>query len=800
MNKYIQEIPCFFFALIIFLLSPTFVNYSLGQTQPQIEREKVHIHFDKPFYAAGDTIWFKAYIVTAGSNRPSSISKVLHVNLIDSYKHIVKNMLLPVDSGLTNGDIILPDTLKGGRYRIYAFTNWMRNFGSDTFFEKEIPVINSGSPEAGPQQKEITRDTAKKMNVQFFPEGGELVAGLRSKVGVKITGYDGLGKNAGGDVIDQNGHIVASFHTTHAGIGAFPLTPAAGSFYKAVITTPGKGEMCIPLPEVRLHGYVLTVNNRESDSVHVNIANNNTTGQEEIILTAQGDWLVYYSVKITAEKGRCKASIPRKYLPAGVIRLTLSSAQNIPVAERLIFNDDAKDLQLKISSAKEEYSPSEKITLDFSSVDEGGKPLPGNYSVAVTSVTKVPENEEAESTIQSNLLLASDVKGCIEHPSYYFLAWTKADSNERALHLDNLLLTQGWRRFIWKKIATDSTGLPFAPENGLQISGKLLTKTKSPVIKSKIYAFANSGGMPVLLNTVTTNDGSFKFSDLDFDDPTSFAIQTKDVKNKNNVAIFLNTVPEPELTAFDSLVRDSLIETDYTVANEKRNNEMTTNHISNNVRQLKEVIVKSKKQAYSSTVLGRNFAYNVIDNKKIKGESSLKYIIEKYNPFIRFNKENQPKYIGRRPFFPEYFVTMIDGALTDNDILQSMNPDEIESIEIHTNGLGVGVLDKGVIVINTKRRDPNHNFRKDAVSGMSTFLVKGYYRSREFYNPTDKVKQEKPDLRDVVYWNPKVSTEQDGKASLTFFNADSKGLYRVVVEGVSFDGRLGRFIYTYLVK
>jgi hypothetical protein len=780
-------------------LCVAFIPSCLGQAQPQIEREKIHIHFDKPFYAAGDTIWFKAYVVTAGSNRPSLTSKVLHVNLIDSHKHIIKNMLLPVDSGLTNGDIILPDTLKEGRYRIYAFTNWMRNFGSDTFFEKEIPVINNGSPDASPQQKDITQDTAKT-NVQFFPEGGELVIGLRSKVGVKITGYNGLGKNAGGDVIDQDGHIVASFHTTHAGIGAFPLTPAAGKYYKAVMNTPGKGEMRVPLPEVRTQGFVLTVNNRESDSVHVNIANNNTAGREEIILTAQGDWLVYYSVKITMENGRCKASIPRKYLPAGVIRLTLSSAQNIPVAERLIFNDDAKDLQLKISSSKTEYSTSEKITLNVSSAGVGSKPLYGSYSVAVTNVIKVPANEEAESTIQSNLLLASDVKGPIEHPNYYFSARTKADSIERVLYLDNLLLTQGWRRFIWKKIAADSTGLPFAPENGLQISGKLLTKTKRPVINSKIYAFAHSGGMPVLLNTVTANDGSFVFSDLDFDDPTSFAIQTKDVKNKNNVAIFLNTVPEPELPAFDSLARNSMIEADYSIANEKRNSEMTTNHIGKNIRQLKEVIVKGKKEAYSSTALGRNFAYNVMDNNKLKGESSLKYIIEKYNPFIRFDRDNQPQYKGGRMFNISGFVTMIDGALIDNYILQSMNPDEVESMEIHMNGLGVGILNKGVIVINTKRRDPNHDFRKDAVSGMSTFLVKGYYRSREFYNPTDKLKQEKPDLRDVVYWNPKVSTDGDGKANMTFFNADSKGLYKVVIEGVSFDGRLGRGVYTYVVK
>ena len=108
--------------------------------QPQ---EKVHLHFDKPYYAAGDDIWFKAYVTVGPEHRLSAISGVLNADLIDENNHIRQSIKIPLVSGLGWGDFTLPDTLTQGSYRIRAYTRWMRNAGDEYFFDKTFTIVNA---------------------------------------------------------------------------------------------------------------------------------------------------------------------------------------------------------------------------------------------------------------------------------------------------------------------------------------------------------------------------------------------------------------------------------------------------------------------------------------------------------------------------------------------------------------------------------------------------------------------------------------------------------------------------------
>jgi len=106
-------------------------------------QEKVYLHLDKPYYAVGDDIWFKAYVVDAKSSAPSTISNILYVELINDKDSITTQIKLPIESGITWGDFKLADTLKEGNYRIRAYTQWMRNANPDFFFDKTIKIGNS---------------------------------------------------------------------------------------------------------------------------------------------------------------------------------------------------------------------------------------------------------------------------------------------------------------------------------------------------------------------------------------------------------------------------------------------------------------------------------------------------------------------------------------------------------------------------------------------------------------------------------------------------------------------------------
>lgn len=115
---------------------------SRNQSFPQ---EKIYLHLDKPFYAAGDDIWFRAYLVDAASHAPSRWSKIVYVELLDERDTLMRRLKILDREGLLYGDFPLPDTLKPGPYRIRAYTSYMRNAGEEFFFYKTFYIANSHS-------------------------------------------------------------------------------------------------------------------------------------------------------------------------------------------------------------------------------------------------------------------------------------------------------------------------------------------------------------------------------------------------------------------------------------------------------------------------------------------------------------------------------------------------------------------------------------------------------------------------------------------------------------------------------
>src|SRR5579872_918109 len=153
--------------------------------------ERAYLHFDKPYYASGDTIYFKAYVTLGEKHELSSLSGVLQVDLINTKNKIDQSIKLQLQDGVAWGDFTLPDSLPPGNYRVRAYTQWMRNDGEGAFFYQTIPIaslINNRVPESI-ARRPATND---KADVQFFPEGGTLIAGIRSKVAFKAIGTNGL--------------------------------------------------------------------------------------------------------------------------------------------------------------------------------------------------------------------------------------------------------------------------------------------------------------------------------------------------------------------------------------------------------------------------------------------------------------------------------------------------------------------------------------------------------------------------------------------------------------------------------
>lgn len=453
---------------------------SLQKWTDSIPQEKAYLHMDKPYYVPGDTIWFKGYLTTGSRHLLSHLSGAAYVDLIDDESKIVKSLKFPVDSGTVEGDLILDEDIKSGSYRIRAYTQWMRNAGEDYFFNRTITV---GKPIIKQYIKQVNVDL-QQTDVQFFPESGSLVNGLTSRVGFKAVGLNGLGEPISGTITDNDNSELAQINTIHAGMGSFLLKPAAGKTYTANIKFSDGSNKRIDLPAAVNDGYVLSVYQPGKDSLLVRIQASANLQHSIVNLIVHSSGEVIYSSPVDLDGLITSVWLDKRSFPSGIAQFTIFDNKNEPLNERIAFIKNNDYMLLALKTEKPVYKSKEHVQLQLDVKDSGDLPVAANFSIAVIDENKTPVDENAESTIFSNILITSDLKGYIEKPNYYFMS----DSDLVNKALDNLMLTQGYRRFEWKSISDVVKTKPFfATERmGYTISGTVTTLNHKPLANADV--------------------------------------------------------------------------------------------------------------------------------------------------------------------------------------------------------------------------------------------------------------------------------------------------------------------------
>ncbi|HEX8531280.1 MAG TPA: MG2 domain-containing protein, partial [Cytophagales bacterium] len=116
------------------------LGQKLDRYNGQLPAEKIYLQTDKPFYKPGEDIWLRAFVVDGVTHQPSGVSNIVYVELINPKGGVEKQLTLPVAAGEAVGDFSLEEAAPGGLYKVRAYSKWMKNFGEDAFFEKEIQV------------------------------------------------------------------------------------------------------------------------------------------------------------------------------------------------------------------------------------------------------------------------------------------------------------------------------------------------------------------------------------------------------------------------------------------------------------------------------------------------------------------------------------------------------------------------------------------------------------------------------------------------------------------------------------
>lgn len=674
---------------------------------------KMKLDFDRKAFGAGDEVSAKIRVET-NENKPLSSYKIKYVAQIGGEK-LIEEAVFTDYIGEKHVKFTLPAKLKTNDGLLNILIDYQ---GQTESISRSIPIVLGN------------------IDLALFPEGGDLVRGIESRVAFRALNEFGKPADVEGIVLNSKGKQVASFSSFHNGMGSFELTPALGEKYTAKITSPAGVKEEYVLPEPLDRGYVVSVENSNANELTLNIS---TTETEELSLVGQVRGKVCYATSLNAKAGQNRILIPANAFPMGVAQFTLFDSKGIERAERLAFLNKNNQLSVSITTDKEKYLPREKVKMTLLVKDERGMPMPANLSLSVVNDQLLAFADDKQGNILSKMLLEYDVRGKIEEPNFYFDS--KEPKSDKAL--DYLLMTSGWRRFTWEKVLSDD--LPAVTYNGEKaiVSGTVLDAyTGKPVAHAKLKVGQDGA-------TVETDEkGMFSLKKIDLSEATHLIMNANGYNQQQqriydynqNLAYYLYPHYNQPTTKGKSAGWWGAAED--AAGNVAREEIVLASQVAMAVPA--ERLERAPRKA--SELKRKKDKEPADDNQKVIDVTGIKEL-DKKNP-EKEKQESEKKKLK---------VIMQDGRANRFHA----NLEEFDEME-------------------------EKNVQRNAVV---------YYRAKQFAAPAYKqgeYPEQRTDFRSTIYWNPNVQVDNSGKAEVSFCNSDDISSFRTTVEGIGHDGSIGR--------
>jgi hypothetical protein len=752
-------------------------------------QEKVFVHTDKNDYLAGEILWFKIYDVDGTYNNAFNLTRVAYVEIIGKGQIPVLQAKITMKDGSGNGSIYLPVSIGSGNYKIRAYTAWMKNFGADYYFEKDITIIN---PLKSPDVQ--TQPVAANYDAQFFPEGGDMVGGLTSKVAFRVVDQNGKGIDFKGGIINEHNDTVATFVPLKFGMGTFLFTPAAGSSYMAIIKIKGKQDVVKQLPAVMKQGYVMELWDDGSNQIKVTVHSNTGLTAAPVYLFIHTRQVVKYAESNALTNGTATFLIDKNKLGEGVSHLTVFNSDKQPVCERLYFKKAPQRLLIQAGTDQAEYLNRKKVNINIQAAGQDGKPLAAGLSMSVYRKDSLQRTDPAG--IQSYLLLTSDLKGTIESPDYYL-----SDAPSVAEATDNLMLTQGWSRFKWNNVLTNhKEAFKFVPEFESHLVTGKITNIKTGEPGRGIMGYLSIPGKRIqFYNSKSDSTGNVLFSTKGFYGPSELIAQTNDTKD----SLYRVEIANP---FSDQFSRSPFPEFQF---DKRFTNTLSTSSINMQVQNI-------------YTGKARRFSYPLIDTGAFYGKPDNVYMLDNYTRFTTM-EEVLREYVTQAIVgisdkkFRIRVLTIegLKGGLIDNPLilfdgipifnvnkLMAIDPLKVKELDIMAQSYFYGpTISGGVFSFSTYKGDLG-GVEIDPHAVVVDY--EGLQLDREFFSPVyeteAQVNNRLPDFRSVLFWSPDVHTDGTGKTSLSFYTSDQTGNYTGVIQGITADGKPGMQTFNFSVK
>ncbi|KDN56197.1 MG2 domain-containing protein [Flavobacterium seoulense] len=655
------------------------------------------------------------------------------------------------------------------------------------------------------------------LDLQFFPESGELVNGLTSRVGFKALDANGKGKVIEGDIIDEKENILTSFKSNSLGMGSFIINNVDSSqkyYAKLKLASTKEKSQLYPLPAVVATGNTLAVN-KQGDKVLLKVVSNYMKN-DSIFVRVSFRGTDLYEEKVSLIQGFYQSLISTVQIPEGIISFTILNNEKHPIARRLYFNEKPQNrLKIDLLADKNKYSKRELTNVNIQTTNHNQEPVKSNTSLLVINKEELGNMQSVRQNILSYFLINSELKGNIENPGYYF-----KDNTSKYYDLDVLLLTQGWNKYNYSK---QDKPLTINPERSLTVSGRVNNLFSEKKGKKDVeLTMMTSGKNRAFYKQITDSLGRFNFNLNDeFGKEIAILIQTAksgDRKISNSVTLDKKKSPAVFFEHNKSIEQvDSIVEKFIKKSKKQKEVEEKFKLQFGGIL-LNEVNISGKMAPNKQKVTEKYGKPNtVISGKEIlskeKKWSYGLYSVLLFNYPDKVRIERMPDQNLYATVNNEATLVLVDGIVIpfhDYVHIPNISPSEVSSFEIIENPNGFSTLYcevyrelsgcefaapawGNIIAIYTHAGIGLGGAQKP--KGLTQTSIPVFAESQEFYAPKYENIQaddwQHPDIRTLIHWQPIVVTDDSGKATASFYNTDNKGEVMVVVEAISDTGEIG---------
>ena len=787
----------------------------LNQIGKNIPADKLFLHLDRNLYHAGDTIRFKAYIRDSRTGVFETESSALYTLLLNSNHVTIDSARFRIVYSTASGWLKIPKAIPPGNYSILAFTSNDMNYSPEFAFTALIKIDNLRSSQNETITRSNDRDSSfhqvslpqSTADLTFLPEGGTFISGIQQRLAFNAVTSSGRNLQVAGVIKNQRGVEMTGFRSGEYGPGVVEFTPLPGDYYFATITGEEFKGLKWPLPAPEQSGVTMRVNNVDHGIIDIILKGREIAGISYFLTMTMNNILVF-SEDVRLDTLFIKR-IQTDKLPSGTAFISLYDRELNPVAERLIFLNDNKKMNIEIGVSSPSVRRGDETELTVNTTDDMGNSISSIVSIAVIDSMTGYNNEIPLSEIESGYLYDKEFYDNLPLKIKY-----RGLKNIDSKSIDILLMTYGWRKFSPKKIVPDNAEKELVNYDYL----KILNPGSQKKGRSHIKLISIEGLDSVSLATGNNREAVLFYDSLDVNVRQIMILPDNDpAKNNSSVRIVFHENKSFTDKAKLLTPAPGYLSSDLPVISKKQPAIDLDNAIMIEPVNIKAPEQPSKVYIDKNAKMFQSEGTSTMYSKDFVAANCFEDILFKYNPAI-INRVNKTIYLRAISYFHKgksvlvpALIVLDDSAIdTTYETIATMPASEIASVTFLRGIQGFSRYGwkaiSGVVFVTTKTglRFTDGSYHDEKITRNDDLLkqVRLFRTEIEYYIPTKEEVAFIPEFqsRPTILWKDDVFIDESGPVKIKYPNNLVRGTAMVIVNGISFTNLIGSKRFSYKVK